>query len=666
MVGSRLRFDPSGMPRQHRARFSVLAGRPVLRDRSELAASSATTDQDGATGGHAETTADPDSPRRSSRRRPLVLGLVYGVFLILAAITTTAQAIVATSHFSAQTLNATIARDRTLVRIFVDGNLQPSDLALGGDPARVELLQRQLAAYVERGEILRVELRSLDGHVLLSNDTTIRGVVAPSGPGLDRALAGQISAEIVSGTSRHAGAAALPTDAVLEEYVPLAAADGAVLAVFGIWRDAQPILDALTGIRNDSVTVTLSAAAVLALILFVTFRAANARIAGQTAELLESTRRDPLTGLLNHGALVAVLAETVDDARTTGDSVGIALVDIDNFRLLNDTYGHGPGDATLQDVAGRLLQSAPPGTTLGRYGPDEFLIVTPGAQQDVVAIVERLRVDIATVAMMFDSSERLPLTLSAGICAFPDHAAAVTELLASATVALREAKASGGDRVVVANVHADDARSAGGFDVLQGLIIAVDTKDRYTKRHSEDVARYALFLAELIDLDEEFKRSLKIAGLLHDVGKIGIPDEILRKPGKLTQAEFEIVKQHVKLGDLIVRDLPNVDFVRAGIRHHHERWDGDGYLHGLAGEDIPLVARVLSVADAFSAMTTSRPYRKALSVLEALRRLEDASDTQLEGRLVTAFINGIETADNPPLPGMVSPPRLWTPLTEVA
>ena len=205
--------------------------------------------------------------KRTLRRRPLLLGLVYGVFLILVAITATAQAIVATTHFSAQTLNATVARDRTVVRIFVDGNLQPSDLTLGGVPERVDLLQRQLAAYVDRGEILRVEVRAPDGRVLLSNDTTIRGAVAPTSPGFDRALAAQISAEIVSGPSGHAGQESLPTEAVLEEYVPLVGVNGEVRAVFGIWRDARPILAALTAIRNDSIVVTLGAAAVLALVL---------------------------------------------------------------------------------------------------------------------------------------------------------------------------------------------------------------------------------------------------------------------------------------------------------------------------------------------------------------------------------------------------------------
>ena len=231
---------------------------------------------------------------------------------------------------------------------------------------------------------------------------------------------------------------------------------------------------------------------------------------------------------------------------------------------------------------------------------------------------------------------------------------------------LEAARSSGGDDVRVASFERDQPTS-GSFDVLRGLVHAIDTKDRYTKRHSEDVARYATFLAYRIGLDDAMIAIVKRAGLLHDVGKIGIPDAILRKPGKLTAEEYDIVKQHVALGDMIVRDVPDIDLVRAGIRHHHERWDGDGYLTGLAGEEIPLIARVLAVGDAFSAMTTTRPYRKALDVREALMRLADAAGTQLDEELVAAFITGIESDPAAPLPGVfTSSAALWTPRAEVA
>jgi putative nucleotidyltransferase with HDIG domain len=193
-------------------------------------------------------------------------------------------------------------------------------------------------------------------------------------------------------------------------------------------------------------------------------------------------------------------------------------------------------------------------------------------------------------------------------------------------------------------------------------VIAIDRKDRYTKRHSEDVACYALFLASRMGLDEAEWAVLRTAGLLHDIGKIGIPDDILRKPGRLTPYEYEVVKQHVALGDHIVRDLPDIDLVRAGVRHHHERWDGNGYLDRLEGDDIPLIARILAVGDAFSAMTTTRPYRKALTVQQALDELRAGAGTQLDPELVAAFVEGIEHDPEAPLPGADRDATdLWTP-----
>ena len=257
--------------------------------------------------------------------------------------------------------------------------------------------------------------------------------------------------------------------------------------------------------------------------------------------------------------------------------------------------------------------------------------------------------------------------MSAGVCAFPENAGSVTELLSIAAITLQEARTSGGDAILIAGGTIDLPAETRTFDVFQGLILAIDGKDRYTKRHSEDVARYAVFLADRLMLDPDLIATIRVSGLLHDVGKIGIPDGILRKPARLTEAEYDIVKQHVALGDMIVRDLPNIELIRAGVRHHHERWDGQGYLDRLEGEQIPLIGRILAVGDAFSAMTTTRPYRKAMSVDEALRRLEDAAGTQLEERLVKAFVDGIRTAADPPLPGTeTTPARLWAPYAKVA
>ena len=192
------------------------------------------------------------------------------------------------------------------------------------------------------------------------------------------------------------------------------------------------------------------------------------------------------------------------------------------------------------------------------------------------------------------------------LATFPDHANSVTALLAVAARVLEEAKASGGDTVRNASeATAGETQSSSSFDILQGLVIAVDTKDRYTKRHSEDVARYATFLARRIGLpgrrDRDAERGRPAARRRQDRH----PGPHPAQAGHAERAESSSVQQHVALGDMIVRDLPDVTAVRAGIRHHHERWDGQGYLDHLAGEEIPPIARILAVADAFSAMTTT-------------------------------------------------------------
>jgi diguanylate cyclase (GGDEF)-like protein len=424
---------------------------------------------------------------------------------------------------------------------------------------------------------------------------------------------------------------------VIREYLPIIDG-GTVRAVVVVWRDATPILAQLDAIRTHTLLVIFGGAVASAVLVYVVFRGAQARMTRQTRELLEAARRDPLTGTLNHGALVEALARRIELAR--GDpavgTVGVALLDIDNFSLLNDTYGHDAGDTALRTLADLLDVHAPDEADVGRYGPDEFLVTVPMAGiAGLEKSIRTIRDALVDVSLRFDSSERLPLTVSAGIATFPANGEAVTALLATVSRTLDEAKASGGDtiRMADASLPADEAIR---FDILEGLVIAVDTKDHYTARHSEDVARYGDFIAAQLGLEDSFRHALRRAGRLHDVGKIGIPDQVLRKPGKLTAEEYAIVKQHVALGDQIVRDLPDIELIRAGIRHHHERWDGAGYPDGLAGEEIPVFARVFALADALDALTSDRPYRAAVGIAEA-RDVIESSDGQFDPAVLEAF-----------------------------
>ena len=607
--------------------------------------------------------------RTRSTRRPILLILVFGAFLALLGITATAQAVMVSAQLSASSLDSAVGSDSATVRAFLNAYVNPRylDPTVGITADESARLDGQLATLVRPGEVRRVELRRPDG-VLIGTSAAGGGAgPMPSDASFASAAAGTPEAAIVATDQTAAADLAAETPTMLQEYFPVSTS-GQVKAIVGVWRDATPLLDALSAARRDVVAITLTAGLIAAMLLYLVFRAAQGRLTRQTAALIDATRHDPLSGLLNHGALVDLLTERVETARTFEEPLGIALLDIDNFRLLNDNHGHEAGDEALLTVVELIRRSADPAILYGRYGPDEFLLLAPADSVERLGpMIDALRVGLVDRGLQFETTERLPITFSAGIALFPDHGASATVLLAVAAQTLEEAKASGGDATRIAGHLGDADASVARFDLLHGLVMAVDAKDRYTKRHSEDVSRYATFLAERLGLEEDLVRSVRQAGLLHDIGKVGIPDKILRKPGPLTKEEYEVVKQHVALGSMIVRDIPDFDLVQAGIRHHHERWDGDGYLSRLSGEEIPLIARILAIGDAFSAMTTTRPYRKALGVAEALVRLEDAAGSQLDERLVKAFVEGIETAADPPLPdSAVARTSLWTPGKRVA
>jgi diguanylate cyclase (GGDEF)-like protein len=607
--------------------------------------------------------------RTRSTRRPILLILVFGAFLALLGITATAQAVMVSAQLSASSLDSAVGSDSATVRAFLNAYVDPRylDPTVGITADESARLDGQLATLVRPGEVRRVELRRPDG-VLIGTSAAGGGAgPMPSDASFASAAAGTPEAAIVATDQTAAADLAAETPTMLQEYFPVSTS-GQVKAIVGVWRDATPLLDALSAARRDVVAITLTAGLIAAMLLYLVFRAAQGRLTRQTAALIDATRHDPLSGLLNHGALVDLLTERVETARTFEEPLGIALLDIDNFRLLNDNHGHEAGDEALLTVVELIRRSADPAILYGRYGPDEFLLLAPADSVERLGpMIDALRVGLVDRGLQFETTERLPITFSAGIALFPDHGASATVLLAVAAQTLEEAKASGGDATRIAGHLGDADASVARFDLLHGLVMAVDAKDRYTKRHSEDVSRYATFLAERLGLEEDLVRSVRQAGLLHDIGKVGIPDKILRKPGPLTKEEYEVVKQHVALGSMIVRDIPDFDLVQAGIRHHHERWDGDGYLSRLSGEEIPLIARILAIGDAFSAMTTTRPYRKALGVAEALVRLEDAAGSQLDERLVKAFVEGIETAADPPLPdSAVARTSLWTPGKRVA
>ncbi len=380
-------------------------------------------------------------------------------------------------------------------------------------------------------------------------------------------------------------------------------------------------------------------------------------VANQLATALENARlfteaqaradHDAMTGLYHHRALHNRLGEEIVRSKRTTSPFAVLMMDLDRFKLFNETYGHQIGDKIIVHTAQVLRQTLRSSDLLGRYGGDEFLAILPDteiteARQIAQSLVESI---VASLFRPREDAERMPLTLAVGIAAFPRDGDTLLDLIASAEAAMNDAKHDGGNCWRVAKSSEEpiagrvvDLRS---FGVLEALVTAVDHKDRYTKEHSEEVGTFARLLAQEIALPPSRVALLYDAGLLHDVGKVGVPDAVLRKPGRLTDAEYDTMRQHVVLSEALLRCLlppeTDPDLIEA-VRHHHERWDGRGYPRSLCGEEVPLIGRVMIVADAVSAMHMDRPYRKGLSPAQIVAELRRGSGTQFDPALVEPFI----------------------------
>lgn len=359
------------------------------------------------------------------------------------------------------------------------------------------------------------------------------------------------------------------------------------------------------------------------------------------AEALERADCDPLTGLPNHRAFHKRLADETDKARVENAPMAIAVMDLDNFKFFNDAYGHSVGDDVLRQLSQALRACCRPGDTLARFGGDEFALLMPRTGiEEAVRLADRLVNSLTGVGYRPpDYDVVVPMSLSVGLSIFPDDGPGRLEALAAADARLMNVKSGGtGAGALTERVRAHLSSSTATFSMLNALVTAVDTKDRYTRRHSEDVMAHSLEIAQELGLDDRTQHHVLVAALLHDVGKVGVPDSILRKPGRLSVEEINAVRQHPMMGSIIVAAVPGFEETLDAIRHHHERWDGQGYPFGLCREETPLIARLMAVADAFSAMTTDRPYRKGMAPEQALQILESGAGSQWDPACVAAFL----------------------------
>jgi diguanylate cyclase (GGDEF)-like protein len=363
---------------------------------------------------------------------------------------------------------------------------------------------------------------------------------------------------------------------------------------------------------------------------------ARERIAELESKLADLESRDPLTqSLLTLRAFRAQLELDVRRAQRYHRPLSVALLDIDGFRAINLKHGYTTGDVVLAKVGDTLAEMTRVHDLACRMGGDEYALLLPEtASVSAVQTMERLLLSL-------EAAEAGPvsgISVSIGVASL-EAKQTPERLLATAGEALQQARARGGGQVsMLAGTLGDESEDPVHGEVIAALSSALQERDRYTGEHSESVVEMAARVAQSMGLDAEEVSRVRTAALLHDVGKVGIPDEILHKPGPLDEREWELMRQHPLIGERILRAIPGLGGVARIVRHEHESWDGSGYPDGLNGEETPVGSRIILACDAYHAMTSDRPYRPAMSHTEAMEELSRHAGTQFDPEAVQALI----------------------------
>jgi diguanylate cyclase (GGDEF)-like protein/putative nucleotidyltransferase with HDIG domain len=310
------------------------------------------------------------------------------------------------------------------------------------------------------------------------------------------------------------------------------------------------------------------------------------------------------------------------------------VLDVDGLRAINSHHGGAVGDQVLVEIATVLAGSTNAADRVTRSGPDEFAVMMPGTDcAGAVRAVERIHLELESVRVGRVDS----VTFSAGLVQW-ERPLTADQLIDRAVGRLEVARSLGGGRIQAHDP--DDKRDplGGKRDVVAALAEALLERDRYTGEHSESVVQLVEAVARGLALSLTEINTVKAAALLHDIGKVAIPDRVLNKPGPLTDEEWQVMREHPVIGERILRAIPGMGGIARILRHEHERFDGSGYPDGLSGGDIPIGARIILACDAYHAMTSDRPYRKALSHAEALRELAAGAGTQFDPEVTEILI----------------------------
>ncbi len=391
----------------------------------------------------------------------------------------------------------------------------------------------------------------------------------------------------------------------------------------------------------------------------------------------QDSNMDSLTNLYSHRRFHELLSQELAYASSSNTKVSVLIFDINNMGQINKDYGHAKGDEVIKIVASKIHENIKKQDIAARYGGDKISVILRNMNAEEAKYMAEYLTYTLSCCLVDDIG---PVNkLSVGIATYPDDSMDKEKLLILAEQAVLVSKTRGyknGISTIVSTQDYDfwDDAALNSFaivmakrhsqlginfeealveqfqnenivsqnhliEVVTSLASTIDAKDEYTKDHSSSVSRYSVALARAINLSEKEVERIKLGALLHDIGKIGIPEDVLKKPAKLTDEEFKIIQQHPLIGvQKILEPNPLLHDLIPIVKFHHERWDGKGYPFGLKGEDIPLAARIVAVADTYHALISDRPYRKGLDVETACSILEEGAGIQWDKELVRQFI----------------------------